>query len=308
MFLFAVGQQGSLRNATLIGTGSQQDVLRTDLAGGGGILQNLTCSGSPTALQINHTSQIVFRGCTFNGSVRDTDGEMINFIACTFNDPGGVGFNWTGVYWFGMDDCTFTANTPFSPGSAHYHIENSAGQAQFTANNAYYNGTSMSGSSAQINSAAKGSLYANPAFPHPSTACVNVLNYGAKGDGVTDDTAAIKSAFAANNEVFFPIGTYLVSSPIKLGPGKKMYGQGVTYAGSGSGAPASPKGGTVIFNTGNVPALSVTGRGVTGVVMSNIQIFQDSANSCMIWNGDQSSIVIDCRFCAGVVTSKLLIL
>jgi hypothetical protein len=86
-----------------------------------------------------------------------------------------------------------------------------------------------------------------------------------------------------------------------------MYGQGVSYAGSGSGPPASPKGGTVIFNIGNIPAVMVTGRGTTGVVMSNIQIFQDTANPCMIWNGDQSSIITDCQFSAGVFTSNPLI-
>jgi len=56
----------------------------------------------------------------------------------------------------------------------------------------------------------------------------NVRDYGAKGDGVTDDTAAINAAISAGNRcglgcdsstvtpalVFFPTGTYLVSSPI----------------------------------------------------------------------------------------------
>lgn len=56
----------------------------------------------------------------------------------------------------------------------------------------------------------------------------NVMSYGAKGDGVTDDTAAINSAISAGNRcgqgcdsstvtpalVYFPPGTYLVSAPI----------------------------------------------------------------------------------------------
>lgn len=58
----------------------------------------------------------------------------------------------------------------------------------------------------------------------------NVQSYGAKGDGVTDDTAAINAAINAGNRcgsgcgsstttpaiVYFPPGTYLVSSPIQL--------------------------------------------------------------------------------------------
>ncbi len=47
----------------------------------------------------------------------------------------------------------------------------------------------------------------------------NVKDYGATGDGATDDTSAINSAIAAANSaaggiVFFPLGTYIVSSPL----------------------------------------------------------------------------------------------
>ena len=48
-------------------------------------------------------------------------------------------------------------------------------------------------------------------------AVINVLDYGAKGDGVTNDTAAIQAAFNAaslGNYVYFPSGTYLTSSTI----------------------------------------------------------------------------------------------
>ena len=43
---------------------------------------------------------------------------------------------------------------------------------------------------------------------------INVKNYGAKGDGGTDDTAAISSAFAAmtsNSTLYFPAGYYVTS-------------------------------------------------------------------------------------------------
>ena len=37
----------------------------------------------------------------------------------------------------------------------------------------------------------------------------NVMDYGAKGDGTTNDTAAIDAALAANDVVFFPVGVYM---------------------------------------------------------------------------------------------------
>ncbi|KAJ3923316.1 exo-beta-1,3-glucanase [Lentinula edodes] len=59
----------------------------------------------------------------------------------------------------------------------------------------------------------------------------NVMDFGAKGDGVTDDTAAVNSAISSGDRcglgscnsstvtpavVFFPSGTYLISTPLNL--------------------------------------------------------------------------------------------
>jgi hypothetical protein len=45
---------------------------------------------------------------------------------------------------------------------------------------------------------------------------VSVKDYGAIGDGVANDTAAIVAALAANNAIFFPAGEYLVSGNINI--------------------------------------------------------------------------------------------
>jgi polygalacturonase len=52
----------------------------------------------------------------------------------------------------------------------------------------------------------------------------NVMDYGAKGDGVTDDTQAIKDAVAAGDKVFLPRGHYKVSGTITLNLNTKLFG------------------------------------------------------------------------------------
>ncbi|MBW2536520.1 MAG: hypothetical protein JRI55_33865, partial [Deltaproteobacteria bacterium] len=74
-------------------------------------------------------------------------------------------------------------------------------------------------------------LIARHAYPqHLCTfedhAAVNVRDFGAVGDGATDDTAALKAAIAAGDKVLLPKGVYLVSETIELGPSTQLCGMG----------------------------------------------------------------------------------
>lgn len=51
----------------------------------------------------------------------------------------------------------------------------------------------------------------------------NVLYYGAKGDGITDDTNAIISAINNNDIIYFPKGDYLITNTIEI-KGKSLIG------------------------------------------------------------------------------------
>jgi hypothetical protein len=64
-----------------------------------------------------------------------------------------------------------------------------------------------------------------PSWQDADTANVKTA-YGAKGDGVADDTAAIQNAINHSSKVFLPKGTYLISRPLALKADTKLFGIG----------------------------------------------------------------------------------
>jgi len=58
---------------------------------------------------------------------------------------------------------------------------------------------------------------------------VKDLAYGAKGDGVTDDTAAIQAAISTTRNVYIPTGVYIISDPgLMVRDGLRLTGDGKT--------------------------------------------------------------------------------
>lgn len=57
------------------------------------------------------------------------------------------------------------------------------------------------------------------------TGMVNVNHFGAKGDGATDDTAAIQSALDTGKHVIFPANEYRITAPLTVG-NQKLFGRG----------------------------------------------------------------------------------
>lgn len=55
---------------------------------------------------------------------------------------------------------------------------------------------------------------------------ISVKDFGALGDGLTDDTTAIINALSAHDSVFLPEGEYLISGTIQLTARKSLFGVG----------------------------------------------------------------------------------
>ncbi len=72
-----------------------------------------------------------------------------------------------------------------------------------------------------------GRLYLLYPLPNPGDCMKNVKDYGAVGDGVADDTAAIQTALnqaGKNDSVWMPGGKYLVSEPILI-QSRRLFGE-----------------------------------------------------------------------------------
>jgi hypothetical protein len=105
-----------------------------------------------------------------------------------------------------------------------------------------------------------------------STDFVSVKDYGAVGDGTTDDTAAFTAAAAANKSLYAPPGTYKLTNwqPIN---GTVLRGAGYASTFIKQGATGSP---AIFINNGDVnwDSLEFIGFTLTGATSATVAAFQ----------------------------------
>jgi hypothetical protein len=131
-----------------------------------------------------------------------------------------------------------------------------------------------------------------------SGAAANVLDFGAVGDGVTDDTAAIQACFdslAGGEYVVFPEGTYSVTSTVTVPVGCFIFGYGAHLVRT------SPGNDQILYVIGTITDVLVAGlelsgndTGSQGVGLRFSTCTRATAQDIIIhdcWNG---SSAIDC--------------
>ncbi len=130
----------------------------------------------------------------------------------------------------------------------------------------------------------------------PTESWTNVHTLGVKGDGASDDTAAIQRAIETNRVLYFPSGHYVVSDSLRMKPDTVLIGLHPTQTQfdlldstpgyQGVGTPkaviSAPSGGSKIVSGFGVFAGGVNPRAVA-----------------MLWMAGENSLIDDVRFLGG---------
>jgi hypothetical protein len=108
----------------------------------------------------------------------------------------------------------------------------------------------------------------------------DVRQYGAKGDGTTDDTVAIQAALTAGGNILFPPGTYKVTSSLLVTSNTTVTGSGISDT-TGAISTVHGTGNFPVFTGATTPANDVTiqNLNITGVSTSGSKgIYSAEAN------------------------------
>jgi sugar lactone lactonase YvrE len=131
---------------------------------------------------------------------------------------------------------------------------------------------------------------------------VNVRSLGARGDGVADDTAALRAAIASHRALYFPSGKYRVTDTIALAPDTVLIGlhPSTTQIDLVDGTPA-------FQGVGNPKAVVEAPAGGTNI-MIGLGVYTNGLNPRAVavkWMAGEHSLINDVRFLGGHGTNRI---
>jgi hypothetical protein len=130
----------------------------------------------------------------------------------------------------------------------------------------------------------------------PMADWINVKTLGAKGDGATDDTAALQKAIDSHRVLYLPTGFYVVSDTLKLKPDTVLIGLHPALA-----QLVIPDGNPGHVGVGPVKPILETPKGGDNIV-SGIGLFTGRVNpraSALLWRSGEKSLVTDVKIMGG---------
>ncbi|KAL3428439.1 Glucan 1,3-beta-glucosidase 2 [Phlyctema vagabunda] len=220
--------------------------------------RNLTFNNCQTAIFMNWNWAWTFQGITINnaqigidmangGAASQTVGSVLLLDSTISNTPIGistvynkaeVGTNGTLI----IDNVDMTANVPVAVSNAESKSTILAGNAKIASwtQGRGYNGantgsviqdtkTTASKPANLLDAAGNVFTRSKPQYENePVSAFLSVKSNGAKGDGVTDDTAAIQALFdkaTAVDVVYFDHGAYVITDTVKVPKNIRITGE-----------------------------------------------------------------------------------
>lgn len=147
---------------------------------------------------------------------------------------------------------------------------------------------------------------------NPTVIYANVMDYGAKGDGVTDDSAAIQAALNTGRTVYFPLpdAYYRIGSTLIPQNSQKLIGEhkwANWYLAADQARCLKGDSGVVVISSllpqysypDNIPASADFRRGIT---LQDLHIQSENAE-CLIWHYASNFTFRDCAFRANNSTA-----
>jgi hypothetical protein len=127
----------------------------------------------------------------------------------------------------------------------------------------------------------------------PTRDWASARSFGAKGDNVSDDTAAIQKAIDSRRTVYLPLGIYVVNDTLRLKPDTVLIGlhPGLTQL-------RLPNGSPLYQGAGTPRAVLESARGgdaiVTGIGINTGEVNDRAVG--LLWRAGEKSLVDDIRF------------
>ena len=320
-----VAQQTALRHVT-IDAGDGQGCLKSMWWGGGGVISHVRLIGGDYGWHVQETSQWVLRSAEFRGQrkhslwlnhvwnfslldlrFRQTApvrllGGSVSLIDSSFEQIGGEAAIESEGASLVLQNVSARGVEDVVQGVLPAKPEGQTIVKRWAAGSAVVDGRPLEGGTHDLSDAMPdpGERLPSPAYPLMSGSVGSVTEFGARGDGETDDTAAVQRAIDERRDVFFREGTYLVSDTLRLRPDSRLFGEMwsvIDLKGDSEGfqEPSSRK-----------PMLAIPDDPDATLTLCHLRFHMRTPGGVHCdWRAGERSMMVDCTFYSNSETQEL---